>query len=219
MASWFNWSEPHYRTPRRDPADVVTDTLMLELSWQLKEAGRQQRERENEYRRMQTGVDYSWLVNTPRGTFDISAGERLGLEDLCSKIHPPYCGAIILRFRQAVVENEPEVQEMAGLLRSVLLEALERMREEEEGQRLARQWSSRRAMSSMSLMSFKSRVRINPFGSTMGLTSSAANQGTGFGDLKTVSEDVEKGQEGPEKAQRVWSMPDFRHKGLSGKVV
>ncbi|KAK6295004.1 hypothetical protein J4Q44_G00342300 [Coregonus suidteri] len=214
MASWFGWSsEPDYRSPRRDPSDVVTDTLMLELSWQLKEAERMQRERDNEYRRLQTGVDYSWLVNTPRNTYDVLPGERLGLEDLCSKVHPSYCGAVILRFRQVVTENEPELQEVSALFRTVVLEALDRMREEQEAQRLSRQWNNKRAMS-MSLINFKSRVKINPFGSTLGLTSTGGG-GEGVCELKTVSEDVEKAlEERADRAQRVWSIPDFRHKGL-----
>lgn len=97
VMSWFGWSEPQYRSARREPAEVVTDTLMLELSWQMKEAERLQRERDNEYRRLRTGVDYSWLVSAPRVSYDISHGERLALEDLCSKVHPSYCGAVILR--------------------------------------------------------------------------------------------------------------------------
>lgn len=97
MASWFSWNEPYYRTHRRDPADVVTDTLMLEFSWQLKESEKQQRERENEYRRTKTGVDYSWLASTPRSTYNISTGERLGLEDLCAKVPPSCCGLVILK--------------------------------------------------------------------------------------------------------------------------
>lgn len=97
MASWFSWNEPYYRTPRRDPADVVADTLMLEFSWQLKEAERQQKERESEYRRLKTGVDYSWLASTPRSSYSISTGERLGLEDLCSKVPPSCCGLVILK--------------------------------------------------------------------------------------------------------------------------
>ncbi|CAB1342693.1 unnamed protein product [Coregonus sp. 'balchen'] len=199
MASWFGWSsEPDYRSPRRDPSDVVTDTLMLELSWQLKEAERMQRERDNEYRRLQTGVDYSWLVNKPRNTYDVLPGERLGLEDLCSKV---------------VTENEPELQEVSALFRTVVLEALDRMREEQEAQRLSRQWNNKRAMS-MSLINFKSRVKINPFGSTLGLTSTGGG-GEGVCELKTVSEDVEKAlEERADRAQRVWSIPDFRHKGL-----
>ncbi|XP_041814818.1 protein RD3 [Chelmon rostratus] len=218
MASWFSWNEPYYRSPRRDPADVVTDTLMLELSWQLKEADRQHRERENEYRRLKTGVDYSWLANTPRPSYSISTGEKLGLEDLCSKVPPPCCGMIILKFREAMQANEPEAQEVSSLFRSVLLESLDQLKEEQEAQRLARQWNNKRAMS-MSLMNFRSRIKINPFGSTVGLTSTVA-EGAGLSDLKTVSEDVERGMEGEERLQRVWSMPDFRYKGTnSSKVV
>ncbi|KAL7888591.1 hypothetical protein AOLI_G00035650 [Acnodon oligacanthus] len=216
--SWFVWSEPQYRRPRRDPSEVVTDTLMLELSWQLKEAQRLQRERDNQYRRLQTGVDYSWLVSAPRSTFDISQAERLALEELCSKVQPSYCGAVILRFRQVLVENEPEVQEVSGLFRSVLLEGLDRIQAEQEAQRLSRQWNNKRSIS-LSLLSFKSRVRINPFGSSVGLTASSYSSEEGVGELQTVSQDVEKGlQHSADRAQRVWSMPDFRHKGINGNV-
>lgn len=218
MASWFSWNEPYYRTPRRDPADVVTDTLMLEFSWQLKESEKQQRERENEYRRTKTGVDYSWLASTPRSTYNISTGERLGLEDLCAKVPPSCCGLVILKFREAMQANEPEVHEVSGLFRSVLMEALDHLKEEQEAERLARQWNNKRAMS-VSLMNFRSRIKINPFGSTVGLTSAAA-EGAGLSDLKTVSEDVERGMDKDEKMQRVWSMPDFRYKGTgSSKIV
>ncbi|XP_030639239.1 protein RD3 [Chanos chanos] len=220
--SWFGWGEPYYRSPRREPSEVVTDTLMLELSWQLKETERLQRERESEYRRLKTGVDYSWLVTPPRSTYSLRPGERLGLEDLCGKVHPSYCGSVILRFRQVLIENEPEVHEVSGLFRSVLLEALERFQEEEEAQRLARQWNNRRAIS-MSLLNFKSRVRINPFGSSVGLISAGGGGGGGEGadggEVKTISEDVERGLgQTTEKAQRVWSMPDFRHKGVNGNA-
>lgn len=114
--------------------------------------------------------------------------------------------------------NEPEVQEVSGLFRSVLLEALDHLKEEQEAQRLSRQWNNKRAMS-MSLVNFRSRIKINPFGSTVGLTSAVAD-GAGLSDLKTVSEDVERGMEREERSQRVWSMPDFRYKGAtSNKVV
>ncbi|XP_043963216.1 protein RD3 [Gambusia affinis] len=210
MASWFNWNEPYQRSPRRDPADVVSDTLMLEFSWHLKEAERLQRERENEYRRLKTGVDYSWLASTPRSSFNISTGERLALEDLCSKVPPSCCGLVILKLRDAMQANEPEPHEVSGHFRAVLLEVLDQLKEEQEAQRLARQWNNKRAMS----MNFRSKIKINPFGSTTGLTAEVGN-GTGLSDLKTVSEDVEKGMEREERSQRVWSMPDFRYKGTS----
>lgn len=121
------------------------------------------------------------------------------------------------RFREVMQANEPEVQEVPGLFRSVLLDVLDNLKEEQEAERLARQWNNRRAMS-MSLMNFRSRIKINPFGSTVGLTSAAAD-GTGLSDLKTVSEDVERGMESEERVQRVWSMPDFRYKGTSSSKV
>ncbi|XP_029318594.1 LOW QUALITY PROTEIN: protein RD3 [Cottoperca gobio] len=214
MASWFSWNEPYTRSLRRDPADVVTDTLMLELSWQVKEAERQQKERENEYRRLQTGVDYSWLASTPRSSYSISTGESLGLEALCSKVPAPCCGLVILKFREVMQANEPEVQEVSGLFRSILLEVLDHLKEEQDAQRLANQWNNKRAMS-MSLVNFRSRIKINPFGSTVGLTSRVTD-GTALSDLKTVSEDVEKGTE---QSQRAWSMPDFRYKGTSSSKV
>lgn len=121
------------------------------------------------------------------------------------------------RFREAMQANEPEVQEVSNLFRSILLETLDQLKEEQEAQRLARQWNNKHAMS-MSLMNFRSRIKINPFGSTVGLTSAVA-EGAGLSDLKTVSEDVEKGTEAVERSQRVWSMPDFRYKGTTGSEV
>lgn len=130
-----------------------------------------------------------------------------------STAHSPVFVFAFHRFREVMQANEPEVQEVSGLFRSVLLEALDHLKEEQEAQRLARQWNNKRAMS-MSLMNFRSRIKINPFGSTVGLTSTVTD-GAGLSDLKTVSEDVERGMESEERSQRVWSMPDFRYKGTS----
>lgn len=116
------------------------------------------------------------------------------------------------------MENEPEVQEVSGLFRSVLVETLERVQGEQEAQRLTHQWNNRRSIS-LSLMSFKSRVRINPFGSTLGLKPNSYGSEEDGVDVKTVCGDVEKGlTQTTEKAQRVWSMPDFRHNGINGKA-
>lgn len=115
--------------------------------------------------------------------------------------------------------NEPEAQEVSGLFRTLLLEVLDELKEEQEAQRLARQWSSKPAMS-MSLVNFRSRIRINPFGSTAGLTSTAAAAaGSGMSDLKTVSQDVERGLDVKGRSQRVWSMPDFTYKATSSSEV
>lgn len=98
LASWFRWNEPPSRISQRNPTEMVAETLMMELSWQMKQAEKQQRERENEYRKIKTGVDYGWLVSYPKQSYDISPGERLQLEDMCTKIHPSYCGPVILRY-------------------------------------------------------------------------------------------------------------------------
>ncbi|KAM4695430.1 protein RD3 [Discoglossus pictus] len=189
LPSWFRWNEPHLRLSQRNPTDMVVETLMMELGWQIRQAEKQQREKENEYRKIKTGVDYSWLVSYPKHTFDISPGERLQFEDTCSKIHPSYCGPVILRFRQLITEYDPDVQEVPRIFRSVLQEAAEKMKEEEEAKKLARQWNTKRAMS-MSLTTFKSRARIYPF----------------MSGIKTISEDVERESE---PTRRVWSMPEF----------
>lgn len=101
------------------------------------------------------------------------------------------CSALLIlcpRFRQLLAEREPEVQEVARLFRSVLQEALEKMKQEEEAHRLTRQWSLRPRGS---LSSFKTRARIAPFAS----------------DIRTISEDVERDAPPP---PRTWSMPEFR---------
>uniref|UniRef100_A0A8B9S477 Retinal degeneration 3, GUCY2D regulator n=1 Tax=Apteryx owenii TaxID=8824 RepID=A0A8B9S477_APTOW len=226
LASWFRWNEPSNRISQRNPTEMVVETLMMELSWQIKQAEKQQQERENEYRKIKTGVDYGWLVSYPKQSYDISPGERLQLEDMCTKIHPSYCGPVILRrqkgclrhtanllplyvltlsktysparpgsaqfrFRQLITEYEPEVQEISRLFRSVLQEAAEKIKEEEEAKKLARQWNTKNK-TSLSLTTFKSRSRISPF----------------ISDIKTISEDVERGTP---PTRRVWSMPEFRN--------
>nr|XP_044997765.1 protein RD3 [Jaculus jaculus] len=187
LIPWLRGNKTPSHLSARSPAEMVLETLMMELAGQMREAERQQRERSNSVKKICTGVDYSWLASTPRPTYDLSPGERLQLEDVCAKIHPSYCGPAILRFRQLLAEREPEVQEVARLFRSVLQEVLERMRQEEAARRLTRQWSLRPRGS----LAFKTRARIAPFAS----------------DIPTISEDVERDAPPPPRA---WSMPEFR---------
>ncbi|XP_043916185.1 protein RD3 [Protopterus annectens] len=190
LTSWLRWNEPYYRQPQKSAADMMTETLMLELNWQIKQAEKRQRERENEYRRIKTGVDYSWLVSYPKHSYDITPSERMEMEDACAKLHPSCCGQVIIRFRQLVSEYEPEAQEVSRLFRSVLQDTTEKMQAEEETKKLTRQWATKRTMS-LSLTTFKSRARIYPFNNS----------------IKTISEDVERVAE---PTRRVWSMPEFR---------
>ncbi|XP_069787460.1 protein RD3 isoform X2 [Narcine bancroftii] len=190
ISSWFKWNEPYHRLMKRSPTDMVVETLMMELSWQIKQAEKMQRQREDESRRIKTGVDYSWLVSHPHHSYDVTPGARLELEEVCSKINPSYCGPVVLRFRQLIEEYEPDVQEVVQLFRFVLMDATERMKEDQETRKLIRQWSKKRTVS-QSMMTFKSRIRIYPFSS----------------NIKTISEDVEQSFV---SARRVWSMPEFK---------
>ena len=97
LLPWLRGSEAPPRPEPRSPAEMVLDTLMVELAGQMREAERQQRERSHAVRKVCTRVDYSWLASAPRPTYDLSPGERLQLEDVCAKIHPAYCGPAILR--------------------------------------------------------------------------------------------------------------------------
>lgn len=98
LIPWLRWNEAPPRLSSRSPAEMVLETLMMELAGQMREAERQQRERSNAVRKICTGVDYSWLASAPRPAYDLSPGERLQLEGVCAKIHPSYCGPAILRY-------------------------------------------------------------------------------------------------------------------------
>ncbi|XP_005404559.1 PREDICTED: protein RD3 [Chinchilla lanigera] len=97
LIPWLRGNEAPARLSSRSPAEMVLETLMMELVGQMREAERQQRERSSAVRKICTGVDYSWLASTPQPTYDLSPGERLQLEAVCAKIHPSYCGPAILR--------------------------------------------------------------------------------------------------------------------------
>nr|XP_015194305.1 PREDICTED: protein RD3-like [Lepisosteus oculatus] len=65
------------------------------------------------------------------------------------------------RVRKLVTEFEPDVHEVSRIFRSVLRDSLEEEEEREE-RRLQSRWEKRRSKS-LSLVSFKSRLRVNPF--------------------------------------------------------
>ncbi|XP_007531197.2 protein RD3 [Erinaceus europaeus] len=192
LRPWLRWPEAPLRLSPRSPADTVLDTLMVELAGQMREAERQQRTRGQAAHTVRTGADYSWLARAPRAARvpdHLSPGERLQLEDVCARIPPAYCGPAILRFRQLLAEREPqgaEVAEVTRLFRAALLEVLQRLRRDEEVQRLTRQWP--RGGPALGL---RPRARIAPVAP----------------HIRTVSEDVERLAPPPPRA---WSMPEFR---------
>lgn len=98
LIPWLWRTQAPSRLSSRSPAEMVLETLMMELAGQMREAERQQRERSSALRKICTGVDYSWLARPARPAYDLSPAERLQLEDVCAKIHPSYCGPAILRY-------------------------------------------------------------------------------------------------------------------------
>lgn len=97
LVPWLRWNEALPRLSPRSPAEVVLETLMMELAGQMREAERQRRGRGGAAGRVRTGVDYSWLASAPRAACDLSPAERLHLEAVCAKIPPASCGPAILR--------------------------------------------------------------------------------------------------------------------------
>jgi len=61
-------------------------------------------------RRSRLEADYSWLAMTStsneRRLYEIPEMKRIELEQLCSRLHPSDCGAVILSFRRAVDEQQ-----------------------------------------------------------------------------------------------------------------
>ncbi|XP_073461420.1 protein RD3-like [Aquarana catesbeiana] len=166
LAGLFGWNDSGnsaLKLAPRSSAELVTETLMLELGTHLKRAEKQQRERFIEYRRVKSGVDYTWLASIPRQGYEITPGDQLELRDICSKISPSQCGPAILRFRRLMLEFEPDGAEIPRLFRSVLQDFVA----QEEEQRRKKQdvpWEKRRRAKSLATFSFKPpRLRVNPF--------------------------------------------------------
>lgn len=165
LAGLFGWNDSDgskVKLAPRSSAELVTETLMLELGSHLKRAEKQQRERLIEYRRVKNGVDYTWLASIPRQGYEISPGDQLEIRDICSKISPSQCGPTILRFRRLVLEFEPDGAEIPRLFRSVLQDFV--TREEEQRKSDDAHLGRRRRAKSLATFSFKpSRLRVNPF--------------------------------------------------------
>ncbi|MBN3273126.1 RD3 protein, partial [Polyodon spathula] len=155
-------SSPPLPSPR-SAENSVMETLMSELGSMLKRSERLQLDRAAEGRRPRSSVDYTWLAVTPKPAFQLSPGETLELQDLCTKIQPSQCGPILLRFRKLVREFEPHVHEVPRIFRTVLCDSLDEEPGREEERRLEQRGWDKQRSNSLSVMTFKSRLRINPF--------------------------------------------------------
>ncbi|XP_067877786.1 protein RD3-like [Heterodontus francisci] len=187
LSSLFNRNDDCSSLAPRSEEELVTNTLTLELSSQLKRAEKLYRERQAEGKKLKQGVDYTWLMEQPRFCYQIPAGEQLKLEELCSKIKPSQCGPLILRFRKLVQEFDAEVYEIPRIFRLTLLDFIEQEEEEEARRVLRRQLESKRG-NSLSVLIFRSRLKINAF---------------------RHEESIQEEGPGPIPARRVRSMPEF----------
>ena len=102
----FPWSAVFSLEPkvpgRRSSEELVTNTLMLELGAIVKRTERIRLERVSEGRRRRSSAssaaNYSWLATAPApAPYELTPGDLLELQELCSKVLPSQCGPLIVR--------------------------------------------------------------------------------------------------------------------------
>ena len=76
-------------------------------------------EMEQEERRQQTGVDYSWLVSNCARSFQIPPIEHAQLVVACQQVQPDECSIIIKLFRDALLRMPP-LNEVTGIFKAVI---------------------------------------------------------------------------------------------------
>ncbi|KAL4226987.1 retina development in camera-type eye [Mactra antiquata] len=121
---WKPWSGDNQKPPEKDERITIADTLMSELDYHIKEAEQLKRDHEQELRRKETGVDYSWLVCAPVKCYEIPQFERLELEEMCYQVKPSECSTVIGQFRDALL-NEPKANEMPRILKACIRQVID----------------------------------------------------------------------------------------------
>ena len=140
---------------------MVMESLILELDCQCKELDKANRDREQEERRKQTMVDYSWLISSPKKNYEIPQLERLELEELCYHVKPSECGRIITAFRDCLL-NEPKVYELPRLMKACIRQVLDQRPKEES----LTEWVSKKT-ASLTNMKLRPQTKIVPFAADM----------------------------------------------------
>lgn len=148
-----------YKPPEKDEHMVACDTLMSELDFHIRELDNFRQEQEQEERRLKTGVDYSWLIESHPKTYEIPPMERLELEELCYKVTGSECSRIISHFRDAVSQNA-RVEDLPYIMRSCVRKVLD----ERPLQESLAEWVSRRTQSiaNFSVLRLKSSSKVMP---------------------------------------------------------
>ena len=159
---WKPWQgEATSKPPEKDGHTMVMESLILELDCQCKELDKIYRDREDEERRKQTLVDYSWLVSSPKKCYEIPQLERLELEELCYHVKPSECGRIITAFRDCLL-NEPKVCELPRIMKACVRQILDQRPKEES----LTEWVSKKT-ASLTNMKLRPQTKIVPFAADM----------------------------------------------------
>lgn len=113
------------REASRD-APHTSDAILAELTYQMRLAEDRSQAEEREQKRLQMGgIDYSWLMTVKPKPYEIPEIEQLELEELCTRIAPAECCKIIRSFRDAIERDDRKAQEMPGILRAVIHQAID----------------------------------------------------------------------------------------------
>lgn len=124
VTSWLKgWSSDGH-PPEKPEHLVVSESLLLELQYQINEAEQAARERAQQEKIRQTGVDYSWLITNPSKGFEIPELEKLELEELCMKVKASECGKIINSFRDALL-SESAVENFPKIFRTIIIRTID----------------------------------------------------------------------------------------------
>uniref|UniRef100_A0A8C2CLK2 Zgc:162144 n=1 Tax=Cyprinus carpio TaxID=7962 RepID=A0A8C2CLK2_CYPCA len=165
LSQMFPWSvvfSPEPKVPgQRTSEELVSNTLMLELGAMVKRTERIQLEKaaETRKRRNSSSADYSWLAGPqPHVPYELTPGDVLDLQDLCTQIPPQLCGPLIVRFRKLVSEFEPQVPDVPKLFQGVLRNCLDELQGDTELQNRVNRWEKQRSKS-LSFVTFRSKFR------------------------------------------------------------
>ncbi|XP_060593479.1 protein RD3-like [Ruditapes philippinarum] len=185
MFSWKTLLKPWgggdtQRPPEKDEQMMLSDSLMLELEFHIRESERVNREREQEQRRQETGVDYSWLITTPVKSYEIPQLVRLELEEMCYQIKPSECGKVITQFRDSLL-NEPSVTDMPRIMKACIQQVLDQRPKEET----LTQWVTKRTVS-LTNIKLRPQSKITP--TDVDITDDVESQST----IDTVCSRVEQ---------------------------
>lgn len=124
----------------------------------MKEFDAIKREEENQQRRKETGVDYSWLISTPKKSYEIPHIERLELESLCYKLKPTESTQVLSLFRDALL-NEPKITDLPKIFKACINQVLEKRPKEES----LVEWVTKRSVSlGSSSLRLRPTIRVSP---------------------------------------------------------